>query len=113
MERKGIIFAILVLATSLLAQAPEKESYETGTLMVLSKKSAVIDESQYTLDENVEIVDIKGMKVPVDFVKLPALCKFQTNLMRGEISDSVKIVKIIILRAIKGHEYRVKAVKKE
>ena len=109
MERKGLIFAILLLATTLLAQMPEsKNSFETGTLMVLSKRSAVIDESRYALDANVEIVDVNGTRVPIDFVKLPALCKFQTNLMRGEISDSVKIVKIIIMRPIKQREFRIK-----
>lgn len=113
MERKRMILVMVLMVTTLLAQVPqEKEVFETGTLMFLSKKFAVIDEGKIPLDKNAEIVDLNGTRVPIDFIKLPALCKFQTNFMRGELSDSLKIVKIIILRPVNPGKRRIKLKKK-
>ncbi len=112
MERKGLIFALLVSAF-LFGQIQPGEKlgegkgiFETGTLMSIGKNSVVIDESTFLLDQNAQVTDALGNPVPLMIIKLPALCKFQTNLMKGEESDTVKIVKLIILRPIKQTEFQ-------
>lgn len=115
MERKGLILALI--ASALLfgqIQPGQTEGiFETGTLMSIGKKFVVINESTFLLDQNAQITDALGNTIPLMIVKLPALCKFQTNLMKGEESDTVKIVKLIILRPIKQTEFqRIKKKKK-
>ncbi len=109
MERKRIIILALIASTLLFGQiqpGQTGEVFETGTLMSIGKKSVVIDESTFLLDQNARITDALGNIIPIMIVKLPALCKFQTNLMKGEESDTVKIVKLIILKTIRQTEFR-------
>ena len=119
MERKGLIFAFLVSALLFGQIQPDgklgedKGVFEIGTLMSIEKNSVVIDESTFLLDQNAQVTDALGNPVPLMFIKLPALCKFQTNLMKGEESDTVKIIKLIILRPIRQTEFQKIMRKKE
>ncbi len=111
MARKGLIFLILIGFA--FAQLTEKESFETGTLMSIDNEKVVINEATYILDENTEITDIAGNKIPIGLVKLPAECRYQTNIMRGQITDQVKIIKIIILKPVPMESYGKKFEKTE
>ncbi|GEM_PF-4136013 len=111
MARKGLIF--LILLSFAFAQLADKENFETGTLMAVTGEKVVINEATYILDERAEVTDIAGNKIPLNMVKLPAECRFQTNIMAGKITDQVKIVKIVVLRPVPMESYGKKPEKTE
>ncbi len=107
MARKGLMYFVLIsfIFAQNLSLSHGPENFETGVLMEITREKAVINEAIYKLDRNVKITDIAGNTVPIELIKLPAECKYQTNIMAGEITERVKIIKLIILRPVPMESY--------